>query len=441
VPQDHQYHELTRENEKRAFQAEREGKLVVDNWPVKMCFEFTGACNLHCFMCGCEMIRDHLRERGVDKFTLPVDTFRMIAGEAFPRLSLVVPTLSGEPFVLPYWDELIDTVEKYGCKLDITTNGMLMKGDRLRRLMPHLANLVISFDGATKETFEYVRTGADFSVVMENLAEFAALRREMGLTDDVLTVSFNVTLLKDNIAELPQIIEIAAAHDIKLVTGAFMLVFDNSLRDSSPLNCPEITNRALAEARARAAALGVEARLPVPVPVPLNKDEQNKQKAVSEVAAAPPVETPAAQTAPEPQPGPEPMPESVPEAAPAEAGALEPLPLSANATDEPHLLTSGMPADWKGKYYCNFPWRTVFVHQQGEIAPCCSAGRPVFGNAYETDFMEIWNGPEYQRLREGLITGNLTDYCRNCTFLQEAGALDLETDAYVRDLAAENRES
>ncbi|MHC5070838.1 MAG: hypothetical protein ACYTGO_10180, partial [Planctomycetota bacterium] len=75
MPQDHQYHELTRENEKRAFQAEREGKLVVDNWPVKMCFEFTGACNLHCFMCGCEMIRDHLRERGVDKFTLPVDTF------------------------------------------------------------------------------------------------------------------------------------------------------------------------------------------------------------------------------------------------------------------------------------------------------------------------------------------------------------------------------
>ena len=34
--------------------------------------------------------------------------------------------------------------------------------------------------------------------------------------------------------------------------------------------------------------------------------------------------------------------------------------------------------------------------------------------------MEIWNGPEYQRL-------------------QEASALDLETDAYVHDLAAENR--
>ncbi len=51
---------------------------------------------------------------------------------------------------------------------------------------------------------------------------------------------------------------------------------------------------------------------------------------------------------------------------------------------------------------------------------------------------EIWNGPEYQRLREGLITGNLRDYCKKCSFLQEAGALDLDADAYVHDLD-ENR--
>jgi radical SAM protein with 4Fe4S-binding SPASM domain len=274
---------------------------------------------------------------------------------------------------------------------------------------------------------------------MENLAELASLRREMGLGDNVLQVSFNVTLLKDNIAELPQIIEIAAAHDIKLVTGAFMIVFDKALQASSPLSCPEITNKAIVEARARAVALGVEARLPVQVP--LNKNN-NKHNPAPEVAAAPPVEVPEAPAAPEPQAQPQPtagsLPEVEPEVMPAETGALEALPLAANASDEPHLLTSGMPADWKGKYYCNFPWRTVFVHQQGEVAPCCSAGRPVFGNAYETDFMEIWNGPEYQRLREGLITGNLTDYCKKCSFLQDAGALEMQTDAYVHDLADQN---
>ena len=172
--------------------------------------------------------------------SLPVETFRMIAEKAFPHLTLVVPTLSGEPFVLPYWDEMIENVEKYGCKLDLTTNGMLMRGERLRKVLPHLSNLVISLDGATKETFEYVRTGADFDVVMENLAELTALRREMGLGDE-LTVSFNVTLLRENIAELPQIIEIAAAHDVKLVTGAFMIVFDQKLVGSSPLNNPEVT--------------------------------------------------------------------------------------------------------------------------------------------------------------------------------------------------------
>jgi MoaA/NifB/PqqE/SkfB family radical SAM enzyme len=426
VSQENDYRQLTRENEHQAFEAEREGKLVVDNWPVKMCFEFTGACNLHCFMCGCEMVRDGLRGRGVKNFSLPVETFRTIAAKAFPRLSLVVPTLSGEPFVLPYWDELIEQVQKYGCKLDITTNGMLMRGERLRRLLPHLANLVISFDGATKETFEHVRTGADFGVVMENLKELTALRKEMGLTQDRLMVSFNVTLMRENIAELPQIIEIAAAHDIELVTGAFMIVFDKNLRSSSPLTCPEVTNRALTEARARAEELGVEARLPVAVS---GAAETEPETVVTEAPAPEPKSAAAA------KPEPEAPPEETP---PAESNDLEPLPLAANATDEPHLLTSGMPPDWKGKYYCNFPWRTVFVHQNGDVAPCCSSGRPVFGNAYEKDFMEIWNGPEYQRLREGLITGNLTDYCRNCTFLQEAGSLELEQDAYVHDLADES---
>ncbi len=35
-------------------------------------------------------------------------------------------------------------------------------------------------------------------------------------------------------------------------------------------------------------------------------------------------------------------------------------------------------------------------------------------------------------------TGNLTDYCKKCSFLQEAGALDLDADAYVHNLD-ENR--
>ena len=53
---------------------------------------------------------------------------------------------------------------------------------------------------------------------MENLGEFARLRREMGLRDRV-HFQFHVTLMRENIQELPRIIEIAAAHDADLVTA------------------------------------------------------------------------------------------------------------------------------------------------------------------------------------------------------------------------------
>jgi MoaA/NifB/PqqE/SkfB family radical SAM enzyme len=79
------------------------------------------------------------------------------------------------------------------------------------------------------------------------------------------------------------------------------------------------------------------------------------------------------------------------------------------------------------------PWRVTFVGQMGDVAPCCAPGRPVLGNVFERDFMDIWNGPEYRELREGFITGRLTEYCRGCLYLQEAGVMPYDARAYVID--------
>ena len=42
----------------KVLAAERDGRSTVDAWPIKMYFEFTADCNLHCTMCDCEMLRD-----------------------------------------------------------------------------------------------------------------------------------------------------------------------------------------------------------------------------------------------------------------------------------------------------------------------------------------------------------------------------------------------
>lgn len=393
------YVALTAANSAEACAAEMRGDAIVKAWPMRFTLELTADCNLHCFMCDCEMLRDKGRAVGIKKFAMPEKIFHDIARSAFPRIHQVNPTVVGEPFVLGYFDALLEACERYHVKLDLITNGMLMRGPRLRRLMPHLAEMRISFDGGTKPTFDHIRTGADFDKVVANLAEFAALRRELGLRRSVRTI-FNVTILRENVDELARIVEIAAEHDIDSVCMAYLLVFDESVRASSPFLDPFHTNRGLRMAQRRAAELGVDLVLPAPLPTP--HDDPSL-----------PPELPR-------QPRPQPKDEHV---APGE--------------ESPRWMDTSMPPGWKGKYYCRYPWKEVFVNQGGDVAPCCGQGRPIMGNAFTGDFESIWNSQEYQRLRRGLWEGNPTDYCRHCPFLQAAGLMPFDADAHFRPSAAD----
>lgn len=424
---DPSYAELKRKNEARLLAAERVGSGVVDAWPATMIFEFTAACNLHCFMCGFEMLRDDLRAKGRTKFSLPVETFRMVADKAFPHIRLVNPTVAGEPLMLPYFDEFLDKVAEYGCKLELVTNGTLLRGERLRKMLPLIDSMTVSFDGATKATFEYVRTGADFDQVMLNLENFSRLRKEMGLEKSV-GFSFNVTLLKENVAELPQIIEIAARLGVETVMATYMIVMSEAVRASSPLNCPAETNLALAAARARAAELGIKVQLPQPLPPNPVIEVENLDEGRSAVSA---IEAPADAAQRELEAGSEspplafqPTTDLATVAAPASPGPVE-------TEVDPSWIVTGIPADWQGKYYCNMPWRRIYIGLGGEVFPCCAPTRPIVGNVFEQDFFDIWNGAEYRRLREGLYSGDLTDYCRRCPYLQQAGSLQYGADGHM----------
>lgn len=387
------YDALTIANSERAEAAEARGDAVVDARPMRFVMEFTADCNLHCFMCDCEMLRNKARDVGIKKFALPVESFRKLVEHFFPSAHQVNPTVVGEPFVLGYFDELLDACEKYSVKLDLHTNGMLMRGDRLRKLMPHLAEVRISFDGGTKPTFDHVRTGAKFERVVENLAELAALRKELDLKTAVKT-AFNVTILKENVDELAEIVSIAHAHDIDHVRMSYLIVFGEEIRSSSPFLDPAHTNRGLRMAQRRAAELGVSLALPAYLP--------EKEPDAT-------------------------LPPELPNDAPTE----DQRPTPAEGVEGPRWLDETPPKDWQGRFYCRFPWKQAFVNLGGDVAPCCGQGRPIVGNLFQQDFDEIWNGAEYQRLRRGLYEGEPTDYCKNCSFLQETGKVPYDPDGYV----------
>ena len=386
------YREQTRRNEEAVLAAERAGSARVDAVPMKMTFEFTGDCNIHCFFCDCEFGRNEFRKQGMNKFAMDEQTFRLLAENAFPHATVVNPTVVGEPFTFPYFDLMVDYAEKYEVKLELVTNGMLMREERIRRLLPLLDRLIMSFDGGTKETFEHCRTGAKFDTVIRNLERFRDLRREMGLERQV-KFHFAVTLMKENVEELPQILDRARELDVDEVDVSHLIVFTKELRGSSLFEHRELSNRKLEEGAAYAASLGIPFSAPAPFDLaseqaPFTPDADNSGVRFD--------------------------------------GAPRP------AREKEILAHESPPPEWAGeRYWCKFAWREVFINIQGDVAPCCHQNRPVVGNAFTQPWDEIWNGEEYQKLRKGLYEKSPQPYCASCPLLAEQGHVSYDDGAYM----------
>lgn len=63
---------------------------------------------------------------------------------------------------------------------------------------------------------------------------------------------------------------------------------------------------------------------------------------------------------------------------------------------------------------CLFVWRSLFIDPEGFAIPCQHYGGMKFGNVLERPFMEVWNSPEYRRMRRTLRKGLLPACSRCC---------------------------
>ena len=70
---------------------------------------------------------------------------------------------------------------------------------------------------------------------------------------------------------------------------------------------------------------------------------------------------------------------------------------------------------------CRRPWSLMYITANGRVLPCCIApfsmrGYESFtlGDATQSSLRTIWNGPEYQRFRAGLLTSAPPPSCTNC---------------------------
>jgi MoaA/NifB/PqqE/SkfB family radical SAM enzyme len=335
---------LKAENEQRVVKAEEENAGLVDHMPMWLNMTNTTRCNLRCIMCNQAYGK-------IETHTMEPEVYDIVVSRFYPFLKTVQLSAIGEPMMTPRLHAKIDDMLRYGVKLEMVTNGTLMKGDPLLKRLAEVSELItVSLDGARAETFNSIRTGADFAKIIQSLERFNHFRFKLPESERP-HLDFNYILMKRNIRELPDFVDLAADLGARLIICSHLVLYEKTLEEEMLQHHPELSDAFTRAAAERAAARGVEIRLPPPF-------------------NAPPEETP---------------------------------------------LNDPLPDDgiYRGEK-CYFLWRRVYIGPHGEVVACCLSGVESLGSLKEEPFPTIWNGKRYRIMRERVHTPRPVPPCDNC---------------------------
>ncbi len=185
-------------------------------------------CNLRCVMCEEHSPHSPLqlkrKEQSLPRRVMPIDLLRRVVAEAAGTgLEEIIPSTMGEPLLYDDFEAILELCREHGVKLNLTTNGTFPRlGARAwaEKIAPLASDVKISWNGATGATHESIMQGAQWESALENVRTFIAVRdriaREGG---NRCRVTFQLTFLESNVAELSAMVRLAAELGVDRVKG------------------------------------------------------------------------------------------------------------------------------------------------------------------------------------------------------------------------------
>jgi radical SAM protein with 4Fe4S-binding SPASM domain len=319
--------------------------------PVRLQVETVDVCNLKCRMCTREQLTD------MNTRIMPLDEFAVLVKDIQPFY--VTLNGLGEPLLDKTIFDKLALLHSQGIMSSMPTNGTYIKGNKralLARNMPDV--LQLSIDGATQETFEYIRADSDFESILRNYRAIVSMSRT-GNTRGGTSIRILCALQRKNLQEFREMYSLVRTMP-GIASFELVPVFDydpagGAFRDLIP---------------SAAEVAAVHAELDSAMAATDVREERAFYQRWKNVSAA----------------------WSVPA-----------------ANEDP--TAAG------GEHGCLVPWFNAYVDAKGRVYPCCylTTSDHVMGNVRTEAFAKIWHGERYQQFRKRLITDrpNL-DGCRTC---------------------------
>jgi len=144
--------------------------------PPEVNIETISICNARCVMCPIDRLSRPKKAMDLNLFKKIVDECTA-AGVKCIKLHNY-----GEPLLTPNFDQMLQFIRKRSKKIDIqfATNGSLLNERWARLLIQAKVNqIMVTIDGALKETYEKIRRGLSYDIVTANVSNLLALKRQM----------------------------------------------------------------------------------------------------------------------------------------------------------------------------------------------------------------------------------------------------------------------
>jgi MoaA/NifB/PqqE/SkfB family radical SAM enzyme len=319
--------------------------------PRELYLESTNRCNELCDQCP----RTHLgREADRD---LSLDEVMRIT-EQLPTLERVVLHGLGEPLLNPQLPAIVAHLRGRGAYVLFNSNATALSERMGRALIEaRLNELRVSLDGARPETYARVRgvNAKALPKIIRNVAAFTRLRDELAAS--LPRVSFWFTAMRENLPELPRLVEIALETGVREIYVQRLIYFGVGLaREEQALfrRAREEEVEIIAETGRRCAALGIAFQ-------------------------------------------------------------------ATGSTTPDEYITQSADSTWRPWSGCQRPRKLAYITATGNVFSCCFApfhpgpsATRILGNVFERPFAEIWNGPRYQAFRAAFDSDRPWDQCAGC---------------------------
>ena len=189
--------------------------------------EVTTRCNLKCIMCEHTYWKERSQDLSLAEFMRIIDQF--------PKLKWIGTTGIGSSFLNKDFPGMLQYVKSRNENIyvELFDSFTALGSDTIQQVVEQglIDRWIASVDGATRETYEKIRVGADFDTVKSNVKQLIETKERHGTNFPEL--SFHFVISKENYREVPQFVELVASLSRGRNIG---ILFSHLLHDFSEID-------------------------------------------------------------------------------------------------------------------------------------------------------------------------------------------------------------